>query len=406
MSDPFDVLRSELVQAAARVELTSPARRWAWIRRPRPLAVVIAALVISGSATAAVLSLSSTPSQPLAGRVPGAVASPRPGGPLSVAGERYRIVVTPSLSPGQPGWTTGVDYSTSSSGSGGGGESSGGTYPTTSNPVFGGAGDSFVSTPGQRGDTVAIVLTGPQVATVRFGERTIRTSTSPQLPAGDRAAVFFVPAGSPQPTLGWRSGDPIHFQLRVPSGPSPNQWMEIPTTAVLPLDSAGHVLSSNFNYPDTPFQSYWQAPAALTPNIHEAPYHGRTRPSRTGICQLAQHGLPGLVAVWGNTIARFAPATGSLGELFESCVGEEYYLHGWPLAVGVLLDARRPGQILGPLPGAAPVSGDPGAVDFPGDSLSARRIGDAWLVVHGGSGSAQRLRVLEALRISRLDLRR
>jgi hypothetical protein len=151
---------------------------------------------------------------------------------------------------------------------------------------------------------------------------------------------------------------------------------------VLPLDSAGRVLSSSFSYPDTPFESYWQAPAALTPNIQESPYHGRTRPSPSAICQLAQHGVPGLVPVWRNTIARFAPTADSLGELFDSCVGAEYYLHGWPFAVGVLLDARRPAEVLGPLPGAAPVSGD------------------------AGTRSAQRLPVLAALRISKLDVRR
>jgi hypothetical protein len=80
-------------------------------------------------------------------------------------------------------------------------------------------------------------------------------------------------------------------------------------------------------------------------------------------------------------------------------------LHGWPLATGVLLDARRPGRVLGALPGAAPVPGAPGIVDFAAASLSARRVGNAWLVVRGGSGTRQRLRVLEALRISRLDLR-
>ncbi len=58
------------------------------------------------------------------------------------------------------------------------------------------------------------------------------------------------------------------------------------------------------------------------------------------------------------------------------------------------------------MPGASPVPGVPGVVDFPSASLSARRDGDAWVVVRGGSGSRQRLRVLEALRISRLDLRR
>jgi hypothetical protein len=37
-------------------------------------------------------------------------------------------------------------------------------------------------------------------------------------------------------------------------------------------------------------------------------------------------------------------------------------------------------------------------------SLTARRIGNAWLVVEGSSGAAQRLGVLSALCISRLAL--
>jgi len=37
--------------------------------------------------------------------------------------------------------------------------------------------------------------------------------------------------------------------------------------------------------------------------------------------------------------------------------------------------------------------------------VTAKRVGNAWLVVQGGSGLAQRLQVLNALRISKLDLR-
>ena len=78
MNDPFDMLRGELVRAAARVELASPRRRWAWVRtRPHPVAVVMAALVVCGSAAAAVVSLTASPSQPLNGRVPGQVEPAR-----------------------------------------------------------------------------------------------------------------------------------------------------------------------------------------------------------------------------------------------------------------------------------------------------------------------------------------
>jgi hypothetical protein len=410
MTDPFVVLRSELVTAAKRTEVSSPQRRWEWLRgRSRPLSVVIAALVICGSATAAVLSLTASSSQPLAGKVPGTIVAARPGGTYSVAGYRYRIVVTPSLSAGEAGWNTGIRY-IGRGPQAGTGEASGGTYATASNPIFGGTGGGFVWTgQAQRGDSVGDVITGPQVAAVRIGNRTIRTFASTELPAGDRAAVFFLPAGSPQPTVGWRPGQPVRSYVRLPSGPhpgsDPSKWTKFPTVALLPLDASGRVLPTSFSYPDTPFPSFWQAPKAITPNITEPPYHGPTHPRASGVCQLGQHGLSGLTPVWGHTIARIQPTKDSLGELFLSCVDTEYYLHGWPLAAGVLLDARRPGQVLGALPGARAVPGVPGVVDFATASLSARRAGNAWLVVRGGSGSRQRLRVLEALRLSRLDLR-
>jgi hypothetical protein len=84
------------------------------------------------------------------------------------------------------------------------------------------------------------------------------------------------------------------------------------------------------------------------------------------------------------------------------------FLRGWPLEAAILLDAHRPGQTLGPIPDASAVPGHPGVVNvvlgsLPGD-LTARRVGNAWLVVEGGASLAQRLEVLGALRIARLAL--
>jgi hypothetical protein len=107
--------------------------------------------------------------------------------------------------------------------------------------------------------------------------------------------------------------------------------------------------------------------------------------------------------------------------VFVSCVDAEYWMDGWPLQAAVLLDGHRPGQVLGPIPGARPVPGQPEMVnlplgrvplnydtpisaDSPQFSLTAKRVGNAWLVVQGGSGLAQRVQVLNALRISKLDL--
>jgi hypothetical protein len=177
---------------------------------------------------------------------------------------------------------------------------------------------------------------------------------------------------------------------------------------VLPLDSSGRVLTTAVAGPEPGFVrgwSFWQAPSAVTPRIREPRYHGRTRP-RPGVCELEQHGLPGLTPEWGSTITGIPAVTDYVGELFVSCVSTEYYLHGWPMTAAVLLDARHPGAVLGPIPGARPVTGRPSTVDFAGASLSARRVGNAWLVIQGGSGTAQRLRVLEAVQIRKLDLRK
>jgi hypothetical protein len=402
MKDPFVILRAELVSAAERAALPTPRKRWGWLRRPsRPVAILLAAVVITGSAAAAVVSLTGSASQPLVGRVPGAITHP------SVAGYRYTITVTPSLGAGDAFWNTFLTYTkddrTGLAGNGGGG---GSLPPTPTNPLFGGNLDQFEFGSGHYygqgllGDMVGYTLTGPAVAAVRFGNQTIRTFSSPELPAGDRAAVFFVPQGAPALTLDWRPGEPIR-------GVAPLPWSHglatEPTVAVLPLDDHGNVIPTYQTIPPTPRAYFWQAPSAITPGNGSAPYHGASHPL-PGVCELAQHGLTALRPEWGTVITQVLPAKNAVGELFFSCVSTEYYLHGWPLTVGVLLDARRPGQTLGAIPGAQPVAGRPRTVDFEAGQLTARRSGQAWLVVQGGTGVAQRLQALDALRISKLDL--
>jgi len=102
MKDPFVILRAELVEAAERAALPAPRKRWGWLRRPsRPMAIVLAALVIAGAGGGAVVSLIGSASQPIAGRVPGAIT------PASLAGYNYTIAVSPGndgLEAGASGW--------------------------------------------------------------------------------------------------------------------------------------------------------------------------------------------------------------------------------------------------------------------------------------------------------------
>lgn len=406
MKDPFVILRDELVSAADRAALPARRERWGWLRRPsRPVAVLLAALVITGSAAAAVLSLTGSASQPLAGRVPGAVT------PASLAGDRYTIAVTPVLFAGAAGWQPWIVYNRP--GTSGYGEA-GAPLPTT--PIFGVGGPTSVA----RGETVAYVVTSPQVWAVRIGRRTIRTISSPALPTGDRAAVFFVPARTPGFLI---PGVPVGPSPVGPSpGKHPPQMKNIPT--IRPLDRSGQAIATRLTTPPSEGSPLtWMAPGAVTRwwplpfgtvPYHHPGYHGRTHPA-PGVCELAQHGLPALHAQWGHTVAWISPVHDALGEVFLSCIDAAYYLHGWPFDVAVLLDGRRPGQVLGPIPGARPVPGEPEMVDlatghFPSSlftrnfGVTAKRVGHAWLVVQGGSGLAQRVQVLNSLRIRKVDL--
>jgi hypothetical protein len=418
MKDPFDILRAELVRAAERAALPAPRKRWGWLRRPsRPMAILLAALVIAGAGGTAVVSLTRSASQPLAGKVPGAIT------PASLAGYTYTIAVTPSLPAGVAGWESLIIYTRT--GASIQPPQSGGTlgYPTATFPVFGGgSGPDSCPVCFARGNAVTYVLTGPQVFAVRIGSQTIRTITSPALPTGDRAAVVFIPAKGRVFLI--RAHGPVPV-LKHPPG-----MKNVLLVAVVPLARSGKAIPAQVTpQPDGPPPLTWMAPDALshwwplgefTVPYQGPGYHAPTRP-RPGVCELAQHGLPALHAQFGHTIAWIAPVPDALGEVFLSCVDTEYWMDGWPLQAGVLFDGHRPGQVLGPIPGARPVPGQPDMVnlplgrvplnydtpisaDSPQLSLTAKRVGNAWLVVQGGYGLAQRVQVLNALRITKLDL--
>jgi hypothetical protein len=75
----------------------------------------------------------------------------------------------------------------------------------------------------------------------------------------------------------------------------------------------------------------------------------------------------------------------------------------------VLLDARHPGAPPAALPDMRPVPGAPGFLDrsspFVSEDLTARRVGEAWLVVQGETSASRRVQALRALRVGAIDLR-
>jgi hypothetical protein len=121
-----------------------------------------------------------------------------------------------------------------------------------------------------------------------------------------------------------------------------------------------------------------------------------------GPCQLGASGVPGLTPQWGQIAASIKPYPRKIiGRAFFSCASTEYYLHHWPLETAILLDAQHPGTAPAAIPVMHGVRGAPGVYEargaFDGD-LTARRQGNAWLVVAGGSGPGQRLEVLHHLK--------
>ncbi len=395
MKDPFQILRDELVHAAQRMQVSEaqpPSRaRWPrWSRRrSHPLAAVLAALVLAGSATAAVVSITSRSSAPLSGRVPGRPSSGAGRGFDLEPGDSYRITVAPVLQAGTAGLCTAIVYRSAPGqprwGWGAGG--CGGGYPTRSQPLFGHGG--WIVYPHGRipkGGAIEYILTGPEVAAVRLGAHTIIGARSqPGLPAGDRAVVFYLPAGSPvvlQPRLPRAA-----LRQQVPASVQPLTLTPLGRSG-LPLATAAAASGAPFRLP----ARFWQRP-------QRQPH---------GSCTLTAPAW--LRAVRGTVAYDLKAVAGVQGTALLSCLSTDYALGGATITAAVLLNAADPASPPPAIFGATAIAGTPGFVsreDFPlpaEEAIAARRDGNAWLVVQGGSGLAQRLLVLRELRIAHIAL--
>jgi hypothetical protein len=428
--EPFDdlpalrALRDSLERQFIPERTFSRSRRLlpAWARRrSRPLAVVVI-LVACGGSAAAVAAVLNTPSAPLAGTIPsrlGASQSPSAGEPE--AGLHYRVSVTPVLTAGAYGWASFIDFEANSrSVAGGGGGGNG--YPTRTSALFD-LGVNTIGVPPQTqhlgGDIVDYVLTGPNVTAVRVGDRAISTRSSPGLPAGDRVAVFFMPADAapvaiPPPGSALPYYEPVSAlpSLRVPSLPLVRSTGRPTADELKRLAQLGRSIAQHRNtrlVPTTPLAAIGPDERVIRPRREASfvpagvrSWRNPARPS-PGACALRYRGLPTLIPEWGSVVATIRPVRGPEGELFLSCADTEFSLHGWPLHAAILVDAHAPGRALVALPGAVPVKGQPGTVNIavanpPGD-MTARRVGNAWLIVQGGRDVAQRLLLLQHLHI-------
>jgi hypothetical protein len=184
--DPFDLLHDQLVTAAT---ATAPARapkqpgRWHRTRWSRSLVLATAALAVSGTATAAVLTLTSRDSAPIRGTLS------EPIGSGLTEARNYDISVHAGLPAGQRRWCSVLTLRGSDPAAGAGMTSCSDAIPGS--PLIT-AGTLTSTTAGGRALSYAIVRA--DIARVRVGDVEIVTRSEPSLRDGWKAAVWTGPA--------------------------------------------------------------------------------------------------------------------------------------------------------------------------------------------------------------------
>ncbi len=267
--------------------------------------------------------------------------------------------LSPNLEGGQAGWCVLISQR-------GGATGTCGPLPTDGHPLV-----TRMSgwSHGER-DQTTTEITAPRVASFLVdGTRRVATKALPGLPYGLRVGVIHTP---------------LRGSLERRGAPRP------PT--VVPLDARGARITESRDYGAVWFRD-WNRPAAPL----------------NGPCGLHASGLPGVTAEWGQVATALRPYPARIiGRGFLSCVDTEYYVPGRGLRAAVLLDAADPGHVApAPVPGLHAIPQAPGLFNGSGDygfrgPMSAKREGNAWIVVAGGGRNAEeaRVRLLRHLTVS------
>ena len=267
------------------------------------------------------------------------------GGPQS--GDHYAFPITPDLVAGHTGWCS---YPTITARRGGPAVGSGGACgpaETAGSPVI-------LAT---ASDSISFAVLDAHVARLRLNQRLeIIPRTASGLPADWRIAVAQLPPAPP-------------FN---PFRPGLAAGLIDPT----PLSAAGRVIPG----PDSARQTAAPIPAR-TVDPHHPP---------NGPCVLEAHDpLAGLTSEWAQMADEVPASRPSLdSQALTSCATTWYAFGPTVLTAAVLVGARDPQSPAPAIPGLAssPQAGD----------LSARRVGDAWIVVEG-QPAALRTALLKAL---------
>lgn len=347
----FEQLEGQLLRSVG--ERRAARRRGRYSRRT--LALIVGGLALSGTAAAAVATLTGEESIPLRGEVP-RVADPSRG--VAAGTDRYRIGLEPKLRAGQIGWCTTASFT--------------------------GPGEQRT---GGRGCGPAGQRTNPLVASAALGrsvmgaggkqtaeQRRVSRFFSFAVVTGDVAAVWFSDGGTILPRAdrdlpnGWR--------VAISVGPKDDLALRYITAdgSVLPRDLANrHIGGQQKSEPFDPLGSW-----AVTTNCGA----------------LTLRAVPaGLRLKAARRLRRDARRERTQPGAFLSCASIELVTAaGAPYLVGVLIDATDPAARAPELPGTRP-AGD-GLVESPeglGSSrLTARRSGRAWVVVKGNSPKLRR----------------
>ncbi len=261
------------------------------------------------------------------------------------------VRLSPNIEGSQAGWCVLV---VSRAGGEGG---SCGPLPTRAHPLLGGGSGWELGEP----NVTTTVVTAPQVAYVLVNGRRRVATVAAGLPYGLRAAAVHTPL------------PPRHQRL-----------LRLSIPKLTALNASGQRIVESPDYGDgLPFRD-WNRPGAQA----------------QGVCQLHAAGVRGLTAEWGQVAIAIHPYPGQIvGRGFVSCLDTEYYVPGRGMRAALLLDAANPGRSApAAIPGLAPIPQVPGMYNGSGDysfhgPITAKRAGNAWIVVAGGGKGAEEARI-------------
>lgn len=362
---------------SARIRLGVIDDAWTRQRRHRRLglSMLLAAISIGVVATYAVVASGERVhySLPAAGQVTGSLQA------LSRAD--YQLWVTPDLLPGDASVDVNLQTPRESF------YTSLAAYAGVGMPIGEIGPQGWVRAPVGRGsEDDYVLIVAPDVAAVRIGSLGIASARSTSgLPLGDKVVAFVVP----------------HNNSNTPFLQSPEQSITL-------INSHGFATRTL-----TPTGRPALRPEPIRPRVQPWTDHG-------GRCAVNST-LPGLTDAQTFASTTITPLASTVPGLFLSCLDDKYAYQGAKFNVAILLNAHHPGQPAAALWGTTPVPRKPGLIEikpppqFPPNQdtsspLFARRIGDAWLVVQArpgfarNPGTAQTIQVLDAMRITRIEL--